>query len=96
MLRQWCSLSMLHRTCENMLGGVWLGGLSMPNGWCTMCMPIYVKPWDIKKYSVPYMVQIELNYIPNKCGIVNPAIGGSKTCQALLELKPEVLVSQKT
>ena len=76
MLRQYCSLSMLHRTCKNMHGGVWLGGLRMPNGWHTLCMPIYFKAWGIKKYSVPYMVQIELTYVCIKCGIVNPYVDG--------------------
>ena len=47
MLKQWCSLSMLQRFCENMHGGVALGGLSMPNEWCTLCMSIYFKPWDM-------------------------------------------------
>ena len=70
MFRQWCSLSMSHRTCENMHGGVGLCGLSMPKGWCTLCMPIYFKPWVIKKHSVQYMVYIELTYVPIKCGIV--------------------------
>ena len=55
MLRQWYFLSMLHRTCENMYGGVRLGGLSMPNRWFTLCMPIYFNPWCIKRYSVPYI-----------------------------------------
>ena len=27
-------------------------------------------------YSVPYMVQIELTYIPIKCWIVNPYVDG--------------------
>ena len=31
MLRQGCSLSILHRTCENMHEGVSLCGLGMPN-----------------------------------------------------------------
>ena len=31
MLRQGCSLSILHRTCEKLHGGVRLGGLSIPN-----------------------------------------------------------------
>ena len=75
-LRQWCSLSMLHRSCENMYGGVGFGGLSMLNGWCSLWMPIYFKPWGIEKYSVPYMVQIELTYISIKCGIVNPYVHG--------------------
>ena len=44
MLRQWCSLSMLHRTCEYMHEGVRLGGLRMPHGWCTLHMPIYFNP----------------------------------------------------
>ena len=48
MSRQLCSLNMLHRTCENMHGRVGLGGLSMPNGWCILHMPIYFKPWSIK------------------------------------------------
>ena len=52
--------------------GVGLSGLGMPNGWCTLCIPIYFKSWGIKKYSVPYMVQIELTYIP-----VNPYVDGS-------------------
>ena len=58
MLRQWCSLSMLNRTCEYMHRADRLGRLSMPNGWCTLYMPIYFQPWGIKKYSVPYMVQM--------------------------------------
>ena len=32
-----------------------LGGLGMSNGWDTLHMPIYFKPWGIKKYSIPYM-----------------------------------------
>ena len=71
-----CICICIHRTCENMHWGVGLGGLSMPNGWCTLCMPIYFKCWGIKKYSIPYMVQIELTYIPIKCGIVNPYVDG--------------------
>ena len=63
MLRQWCSLSMLHRNCENVPRGVRLGRLSMPSGWCTLWIPIYFKP---------YMVQIELTYISIKCGILIP------------------------
>ena len=39
MLRQWCSLNMLHRTCEYMHWGARLGGLSMPKGWCTCACP---------------------------------------------------------
>ena len=74
MLRQWCSLSMLNRTCENMYEGVGLGGLVMPNRWHTLHMPIHFKSWGIKKYSVPYMAQVELTYIPIKYGIVNPYV----------------------
>ena len=48
----------------------------MPNGWCSLCIPIYFKPWAIKKYTVPYMVQIELTYISIKCWIVNPYVDG--------------------
>ena len=76
MFRQWCSLSMLHRTCENIHGSVGLGGLSKLNRWYTLCMPIYFEPWGIKKYSVPYMVQNEHTYILIKCGIVNPYVDG--------------------
>ena len=53
MLRQGCSLSMLHRTCENVHGGVRLCGLGMPN---ILCMLFYFKPRGIKKYSIPFMV----------------------------------------
>ena len=53
MLRQECSLSMLHTTYAKLHGGVRLGGLSMPN---IMCMPFYFKPKGIKKNSIPYMV----------------------------------------
>ena len=53
MLRQGCSLSMLHRTCEKLHGGVKLGGLSMPN---IMHVPFYFKPRGIKKNPIPYMV----------------------------------------
>ena len=53
MLRQRCSLSMLHRTCEKVHGGVRLGGLGMPS---ILCMPFYFKPRGAKKYSIPYMV----------------------------------------
>ena len=47
MLRQRCSLGMLHRTCENMHRDVGLGGMSIPIGWCTLHMPIYFKPWGM-------------------------------------------------
>ena len=47
MLRQGCSLSMFHRTCEILHWGVRLGRLSMPN---IICMPLYFKPRGIKKY----------------------------------------------
>ena len=52
MLRQGCSLSMLHRTCEKVHGGVRLDGLGMPN---ILCMPFF-KPRSVKKYSISYMV----------------------------------------
>ena len=52
MLREACSLSTLYRTCENVHGGVRLGGLGMPN---ILHIPFYFKPRDIKKYSIPYM-----------------------------------------
>ena len=40
MLRQGCSLNMLHRTCEKAHGGVRLGALGMPN---ILHMPFYFK-----------------------------------------------------
>ena len=46
MLKQGCSLSMLHRTCEKVPGGVSLGGLGMPN---ILCMPFNFKPRGGKK-----------------------------------------------
>ena len=49
MLRQVCSLSMLHTTYEKVHGGVRLGGLSMPN---ILQMLFYFKPMDSKKYSM--------------------------------------------
>ena len=39
-------------------------------------MPIYLKHWGIKKYSIPYMVQIGLTYISIKCVVVNPYVDG--------------------
>ena len=68
MLRQWCSLSMLHRTCESMHWGVRLGGLSMPNG-CTLCMPIYFKTWGIKSTLSHIWFKIELIFISIKCEV---------------------------
>ena len=53
MLRQGCSLSMLHRTCEKLHGDVRLGGLSTPN---IMCMPFYFRPRGVKENPIPYMV----------------------------------------
>ena len=41
MLRQGCSLSMLHRTCEPVHWSVRLDGLGMPN---ILHMPLYFKP----------------------------------------------------
>ena len=52
MLKQGCSLSMFHRTCENVNGGVRLDGLGIPN---ILPMP-YFKPRGIMKYPIPYMV----------------------------------------
>ena len=67
MLRQGCSLSMLHRTCEKVHGGVRLCGWGMPN---ILHMPFCFKLKGVKKYSVPYMMQIELAYISIKSGVV--------------------------
>ena len=53
MLRQECSLSMLHKTCEKLHGSVRLGGLIMPN---ILCMPFYFKPKGVKENPIPYMV----------------------------------------
>ena len=52
MLRQRCSLSMLHGTCEKLLGGVRIGGLSMSN---ILGMPFYFEPRGIEKYSIQYI-----------------------------------------
>ena len=53
MLRQGSPLSMLHRICEKVHGGVGLGGLGMAK---ILCMPFYFKTRDVKKYSISYMV----------------------------------------
>ena len=74
MLRQGCSLRMLHRTCENVHGVLGWVGLGMPN---ILHLPFYFKPRGIKKYSIPYMVQIELTYIFIKGGVVNSNVDGS-------------------
>ena len=47
----------------SMYGGVGLCGLGMPN---ILHRPFYFKPKDIKKYSIQYMMQIELTYISIK------------------------------
>ena len=47
-------------------------GISMPTVMC-VCMPIgrvYFKVRGVKKDSVPYMIKVELNYVPIKGGIV--------------------------
>ena len=46
MLRQGCSLSMLHKANENMHGGVRLYRLGIPN---ILHMPFYFKPRGITK-----------------------------------------------
>ena len=51
MLRQGCSLSMLHRTCEKVHGGVRLSELNMPN---ILCMPfILSQGWKGGLPSLP-------------------------------------------
>ena len=50
--------------------------------------PFILKPWGIEKYSVPYMVQIELTYISIKCGIVNPYIAGFTSQRAYYAIAP--------
>ena len=40
-----CSLSMFHRSCEKLHGGVRLGRLGMPN---FLCMAIYFKPMGVQ------------------------------------------------
>ena len=50
MVRQGCSLSMPHRTCEKLHGGVRSGGLSMSN---TLCMPFYSTPRGVKGEPYP-------------------------------------------
>ena len=70
-------MSKLHSTCENVhgvLGWVdWACSIS-----CACLFPF--KPRGIKKYSVPYMVQIELTYISIKSGVVNSNINGFFNC----------------
>ena len=51
MLRQGCSLTMLHRTCEKLHGSVTLGGLSMPN---IMHMPFFLSP-EVLRSILPHM-----------------------------------------
>ena len=60
MLRQGCSLSMLHRTCEKLHWGVRLGGLGMPN---ILCMPFYFKCSGIKKYSPIWELRADANRV---------------------------------
>ena len=71
MLSQRCSLSMVHRICEYVPGGVRLGGLDMSK---ILCMPSYLKSRGVKKYPIPFMVQIELAYISIKSEVVHPNI----------------------
>ena len=71
MLRQGCFLSMLHRTCEKLHEGVRLGGLGMSN---TLDITSYFKPRCIKKYSIPYIMYIELSYISINGEVVNSNI----------------------
>ena len=87
-LRQRCSQSMLQRTCEYMHGSVRLGELGMSNGWCTLYMPFYFKPWGIKKYSIPYMMQIELTYISIESGVVNRGVYGFFICSGKAMVLP--------
>ena len=51
-------------------------------------MPIYFRPWGIKKYSVPYMMQIEPTYIPIKCGVVKPYVDGFFNCSGHAMVHP--------
>ena len=46
MLRQGCSLSMLHRTFEKVHRGVRLAGLGMPN---ILCMPFILSPGVLRR-----------------------------------------------
>ena len=52
MLRQGCSLSMLHRTYKNHMV-VRMDGLSMPN---ILSMPFYFKPRGLKENPIPCVV----------------------------------------
>ena len=56
LLRPRYGLGMLRGTYEIVHGGARLQGLSMTNGGCALPMPIYFKPWGIKKCPVPYMM----------------------------------------
>ena len=61
MLRQRCALSMLHRTCENVHGGVRLGGLGMPN---IMYRPFYFKPIYMIEYFLISHIWDRVHLIP--------------------------------
>ena len=77
MLRQGCSLSILHRTCENMHEGVGLCGLGMPN---ILYKPFYFKTRGIEKYCIPCMMQIELTCISIKIWIFDCNVYGFFNC----------------
>ena len=77
MLRQRYSLSMLHRTCEYVQGGVRLGRLGMPN---ILHMPFYFKPRGIKKYSIHIWCKLSFPVFLLKRGVVNPYVDGFFNC----------------
>ena len=53
MLRQGCSLHMLHRFCKQLHGGLRLGALRMPS---ILHMPFYFKPRGVEENPIPYMI----------------------------------------
>ena len=85
MLRQGCSLSMLHRTCKNMHGGVRLCGLGMPN---ILHMPFYFKPRGIKKYSIPMWCKLNLPIFLLKSWIVGSNVDGFFNCSGNAMVHP--------
>ena len=60
------SLSMLHRTCENVHGGVRLGGLGMPN----ILQMLFILSQGVLRSTLSNMVKIELTNISIKRGLL--------------------------
>ena len=73
MPRQGCSLSILHRACENMHWGVGLRGFGMPN---ILHSLFILSLKSIRNYSVIYVMQIEFAYICIKSWIIDSNVDG--------------------